>query len=202
MGYATAAGMWLPDRAGDHFGADGHREAVGALPVGARRDNETASCWPANIAAHVIPGLGAITMIAPFLWISPHHSRTWRIFILPARWLPRYWSWNNYSRIGRPRARQATYSSRPSRSQFLTASDHILGTVGQLFSCSNRGLRVRTPAVPAGRNTIFVGLLMTLMPALPAHVIPRLLHHDKPQVERHALPLIIPFFCAAPTEHS
>jgi len=149
-----------------------------------------------NIAAHAILILGAVTMIAPFLWmISTSLKDLGEVFIFPPRWLPKYWSWGNYLRIWQAKGAAGDVFIASFGQQFLNSFKiTILGTVGQIFSCSIAAYAFARLQF-RGRNVIFVILLMTMMLPFQLTVIPIFYTMSKLRwIDTH-LPLIIPFFC-------
>ena len=141
----------------------------------------------ANVLAHVILILGSIAMAAPFVWmISGSLKSLGELFLYPPRWIPKYWAWKNYIRI---------WSIAPFARYFFNSFEiTILGTVGQILSCSLAAFafaRLRFK----GREVIFVILLATLMLPFQLTIIPVFYIMFKlGWIDTH-LPLIIPAFC-------
>jgi len=110
---------------------------------------------------HIILAFGAITMIAPFIWmVSTSLKSLNEVFVFPPTLFGESLRWNNYLQI----------SDRFPFSIFFLNSLKIavLVTAGQLFTCSLGGYsfaRLRFP----GRDIIFLLYLATLM--IPYFVI-------------------------------
>lgn len=110
---------------------------------------------------HIILAFGAITMIAPFIWmVSTSLKSLNEVFVFPPTLFGESLRWNNYLQI----------SERFPFSIFFLNSMKIaiLVTAGQLFTCSLGGYsfaRLRFP----GRDIIFLLYLATLM--IPYFVI-------------------------------
>lgn len=140
-----------------------------------------------RIATHIVLILGSAAMILPFYWmISGSLKDLGELFIYPPRWIPTRWQWSNYVKI---------WKVAPFGDFFLNSFKiTILGTFGQIFSCSIAAYafaRLRFP----GRTVLFVILLATLMIPYQLTIIPVFfIMYKLKWVDTH-LPLIIPFFC-------
>lgn len=114
-----------------------------------------------RIVVHIILAFGAITMIAPFVWmLSTSLKSLSEVFVFPPTLFGESLRWNNYLRI----------SERFPFGIFFLNSLKIaaLVTAGQLFTCSLGGYsfaRLRFP----GRDILFLLYLATLM--IPYFVI-------------------------------
>jgi multiple sugar transport system permease protein len=110
---------------------------------------------------HIILALGAITMIAPFIWmVSTSLKSLNEVFVFPPTLFGESLRWNNYLQI----------SDRFPFSIFFLNSLKIsvLVTAGQLFTCSLGGYSFARLKFP-GRDIIFLLYLATLM--IPYFVI-------------------------------
>lgn len=110
---------------------------------------------------HIILALGAITMIAPFIWmVSTSLKSLNEVFVFPPTLFGESLRWNNYLQI----------SERFPFSIFFLNSLKIaiLVTAGQLFTCSLGGYSFARLKFP-GRDIIFLLYLATLM--IPYFVI-------------------------------
>ncbi len=103
----------------------------------------------------LILGIGAVLMIAPFLWIiSAAFGKTTEVFVLPPRWLPQNPSDKNFVDV----FEQVPYAL----FMFNSIKLAVIVTIGQLITCSMAAyafarLRFR------GKNFLFVLLLSSLM---------------------------------------
>lgn len=110
---------------------------------------------------HIILAFGAITMIAPFIWmLSTSLKSLNEVFVFPPTLFGESLRWNNYLQI----------SDRFPFSIFFLNSMKIavLVTAGQLFTCSLGGYSFARLKFP-GRDIIFLLYLATLM--IPYFVI-------------------------------
>lgn len=110
---------------------------------------------------HIILAFGAITMIAPFIWmLSTSLKSLNEVFVFPPTLFGESLRWNNYLQI----------SERFPFSIFFLNSLKIavLVTAGQLFTCSLGGYSFARLKFP-GRDIIFLLYLATLM--IPYFVI-------------------------------
>lgn len=110
---------------------------------------------------HIILAFGAITMIAPFIWmVSTSLKSLNEVFVFPPTLFGESLRWNNYLQI----------SDRFPFSIFFLNSLKIavLVTAGQLFTCSLGGYSFARLKFP-GRDIIFLLYLATLM--IPYFVI-------------------------------
>jgi len=110
---------------------------------------------------HIILAFGAITMIAPFIWmVSTSLKSLNEVFVFPPTLFGESLRWNNYLQI----------SDRFPFSIFFLNSMKIavLVTAGQLFTCSLGGYSFARLKFP-GRDIIFLLYLATLM--IPYFVI-------------------------------
>lgn len=110
---------------------------------------------------HIILAFGAITMIAPFIWmVSTSLKSLNEVFVFPPTLFGESLRWNNYLQI----------SERFPFSIFFLNSMKIavLVTAGQLFTCSLGGYSFARLKFP-GRDIIFLLYLATLM--IPYFVI-------------------------------
>src|SRR6266540_1884121 len=113
-----------------------------------------------GLTLHVVLGLGALIMLVPFIWmVSTSFKTIDQVFTFPPNWIPNPFIWENY-----PRA----FTSVPFGRWFLNSLQiAILGTIGQLFTCSLAGFTFARMRFP-GREQLFLVYLGTLM--IPAHV--------------------------------
>lgn len=110
---------------------------------------------------HIILAFGAVTMIAPFIWmLSTSLKSLNEVFVFPPTLFGESLRWNNYLQI----------SDRFPFSIFFLNSMKIaiLVTAGQLFTCSLGGYSFARLKFP-GRDIIFLLYLATLM--IPYFVI-------------------------------
>ncbi len=120
-----------------------------------------------QLAAHILLVLSAILFALPFLWmLSTSLKPDAQIFVLPPRWIPQPFMWNNY-----PRA--LTYI--PYFTYFNnTLYIAVFNVIATLISCTLVAYgfaRINWP----GRNILFSVLLATLMIPYPVTLIPTFL---------------------------
>lgn len=103
----------------------------------------------------LILGIGAVLMIAPFLWIiQAAFGKTTEAFVLPPRWFPQNPSFENFENV----FQQVPYHL----FMFNSLKLAIMVTVGQLITCSMAAYAFARLNFP-GKNVLFVILLSALM---------------------------------------
>lgn len=109
--------------------------------------------------------LGAIGMIAPFLWMFTTSLRdASQAYDLPPQWLPTEWDWSNYA--------AAVSGPVPIlRNMFNSAVIAIAVSIGMIITAPMAGYAFAKLNFP-GRNSIFVGLLSSLMVPAQVTIIP------------------------------
>ena len=118
-----------------------------------------------RLVAVVLLAIGGFGMIAPFLWMivtalkSPEH-----LFDVPPNWIPLEFEWDNFSR--------AVNGPLPLlRNMFNSAFIAIVGTLGILITAPMAGYAFARLQF-RGQNTIFVGLLASMMVPVQVTIIP------------------------------
>lgn len=108
-----------------------------------------------TILTVLILGLGALLMIAPFLWIiSAAFGKTTEVFVLPPQWLPQSISFKNFEDV----FRLVPYHL----FMFNSVKLAVIVTLGQLITCSLAAYAFARLQFP-GRNALFLLLLASLM---------------------------------------
>lgn len=108
-----------------------------------------------TIVTLLILGIGAVLMIAPFLWIiSAAFGKTTETFVYPPRWLPQSVSLKNFEDV----FNQVPYGL----FMFNSLKLAIIVTLGQLVTCSLAAYAFARLQFP-GRNVLFLLLLASLM---------------------------------------
>jgi len=103
----------------------------------------------------LILGIGALLMIAPFMWIiSSAFGKTTEVFVLPPRWFPQSVSFDNFEDV----FEQVPYA----QFMFNSLKLAIIVTIGQLITCSMAAYAFARLHFP-GRNALFFLLLASLM---------------------------------------
>ncbi|MBL8147412.1 MAG: carbohydrate ABC transporter permease [Anaerolineae bacterium] len=103
----------------------------------------------------LILGVGALLMIAPFMWIiSSAFGKTTEVFVLPPRWLPQSFSSKNFEDV----FEQVPYGL----FMFNSLKLAVIVTIGQLITCSMAAYAFARLHFP-GRNVLFFLLLASLM---------------------------------------
>lgn len=137
-----------------------------------------------TLLIHVLLAIGAIVMVAPFLWmVLTSLKDNNQAFAIPPSWIPNPVVWSNY-----PDSLQAL----PFGLAYFNSTYIAFIVVGcQLITCSMAGYafaRIRFP----GREVLFVLLLATLMIPFQLTLIPLfLIMRDLNWVDSH-LSLIVP----------
>jgi ABC-type glycerol-3-phosphate transport system permease component len=102
-----------------------------------------------------ILGIGALFMIAPFLWIiSAAFGKTTEVFVLPPRWLPANPSLENFDQV----FNQVPYHL----FMFNSIKLAVIVTIGQLITCSMAAYAFARLQF-RGKNVLFLILLSSLM---------------------------------------
>lgn len=103
----------------------------------------------------LILGIGALLMIAPFMWIiSSAFGKTTEVFVLPPRWFPQSISFENFEDV----FDQVPYEL----FMFNSLKLAVIVTIGQLITCSMAAYAFARLHFP-GRNFLFFLLLASLM---------------------------------------
>ncbi|KXK14150.1 MAG: binding-protein-dependent transport system inner membrane component [Chloroflexi bacterium OLB15] len=103
----------------------------------------------------MILGVGALLMIAPFMWIiSAAFGKTTEVFVLPPRWFPQNPSLENFEEV----FNQVPYHL----FMFNSVKLAVIVTIGQLITCSMAAFAFARLQFP-GKNILFVILLSSLM---------------------------------------
>lgn len=118
-----------------------------------------------NVVAVAILFIGGFGMIAPFLWMivtalkSPEN-----LFDVPPNWIPLEFEWDNFSK--------AVNGPLPLlRNMFNSAFIAIVGTLGILVTAPMAGYAFARLQF-RGQNTIFLGLLASMMVPVQVTIIP------------------------------
>jgi multiple sugar transport system permease protein len=170
-------------------GVDERRESSTMPPKGnrlkARRGTRVRRTTPGQVLAVAFLGLGAVLMIAPFLWMLTTSLRTpGRAYDLPPQWLPTEFRWSNF---------QAAVSGPVPilRNMANSALIAITVSIGMIITAPMAGYafaRLRFP----GRNAIFVLLLASLMVPAQVTIIPLFLMMSRLDLIDNPLSLILP----------
>src|SRR5687767_1226990 len=109
--------------------------------------------------------IGAIGMVAPFLWMFTTSLRdASQAYDLPPQWLPTEWDWSNYA--------GAVSGPVPIlKNMFNSAVIAIAVSIGMIITAPMAGYAFAKLEFP-GRNSIFVGLLSSLMVPAQVTIIP------------------------------
>lgn len=108
-----------------------------------------------SIFSAVVLGLGAVVMIAPFMWIiQAAFGETARAFVLPPRWLPENPSLENFESV----FEQVPYA----QFMFNSLKLAIIVTLGQLITCSTAAYAFARLDFK-GKNLLFGLLISALM---------------------------------------
>lgn len=107
-----------------------------------------------NAFVHIVLVVGAVVMVAPFVWEISTSLKTYAdATALPPRLLPTF-EWNNYASV---------FQSLPFAEQFFnTVAMTIARTAGQVFFCAAAGYAFASLQFP-GKNVIFILFLSVLM---------------------------------------
>jgi multiple sugar transport system permease protein len=114
--------------------------------------------------AHLFLGLGAVTMVLPFLWmISTSLKNDRQAYIFPPIWIPDPIVWSNYL---------TTWEALPFDLFFLNSVIvAVFVTLGQLVTCSLGAFAFARLHFP-GRDKLFVLYLATIMVPFQVIMIP------------------------------
>ena len=159
MSNATA----LPSRPRSGTRSSGNR---GAGNIGAGKDvRRRPRPGVGKTVSVVLLVLGAIGMIAPFLWMFTTSLRdASHAYDLPPQWLPTEWDWSNYA--------DAVSGPVPIlKNMFNSAVIAITVSIGMIITAPMAGYAFAKLDFP-GRNSIFVGLLSSLMVPAQVTIIP------------------------------
>ncbi|MCA4131813.1 carbohydrate ABC transporter permease [Arthrobacter sp. M4] len=109
--------------------------------------------------------IGAVAMIAPFLWMFTTSLRdAAQAYDLPPQWLPTEWDWTNYA--------GAVSGPVPILKNMLnSAIIAIAVSIGMIITAPMAGYAFARLQFP-GKNSIFVGLLSSLMVPAQVTIIP------------------------------
>ncbi len=109
--------------------------------------------------------IGAVGMIAPFLWMFTTSLRdAAQAYDLPPQWLPTEWDWTNYA--------GAVSGPVPILKNMLnSAIIAIAVSIGMIITAPMAGYAFARLQFP-GKNSIFVGLLSSLMVPAQVTIIP------------------------------
>ena len=153
----------------------------------AQKDKKRLGTFLKHGLLHLFIGIGAMTMLLPFLWMVSSSLKTGAdIFVFPPQWIPRPPVWSNYPE---------TIAAMPFVN-FVANSIKIasLATLGQLITCSMAAYAFARMEFP-GRDLLFGILMAALMIPGQVTMIPIfLIMRSLGWVDTH-LPLIIPYFC-------
>lgn len=136
------------------------KPAAGARPLARKR-------WRLRwrpLLAHLFLGLGAVTMVLPFLWmISTSLKNDRQAYIFPPIWIPDPIVWSNYL---------MTWEALPFDLFFLNSVIvAVFVTLGQLVTCSLGAFAFARLHFP-GRDKLFVLYLATIMVPFQVIMIP------------------------------
>jgi multiple sugar transport system permease protein len=116
------------------------------------------------LVSHLILAAGAVTMVAPFLWmLSTSLKSDQQAYIFPPVWIPNPIMWSNYPR---------TWEALPFNLFILNSIIvSVLVTLGQLATCSLGAFAFARLHFP-GRDKLFVLYLATMMVPFQVVMIP------------------------------
>lgn len=108
-----------------------------------------------RVALYLVLIGGSLLMAAPFLWmISTSLKPNDQIFVFPPEWIPRVWTWSNYSQA---------VAAAPFPLYFRNSAIYAVGVlVFQLTLCSMAGYAFARLPFP-GRQAVFIAVLATMM---------------------------------------
>ncbi len=117
-----------------------------------------------KIISHVVLAAGAITMIAPFVWmVSTSLKSDQQAYVFPPVWIPSPVMWSNYPR---------TWEALPFNVFILNSVIvSVLVTLGQLATCSLGAFAFARLHFP-GRDKLFLLYLATMMVPFQVVMIP------------------------------
>ncbi|MAU08309.1 MAG: sugar ABC transporter permease [Anaerolineaceae bacterium] len=108
-----------------------------------------------SIVSAILLSLGAVVMIAPFMWIiQAAFGETARAFVLPPRWLPANPSLENFESV----FEQVPYGM----FMFNSVKIAVIVTLGQLITCSTAAYAFARLEF-RGKNVLFMLLISALM---------------------------------------
>jgi ABC-type glycerol-3-phosphate transport system permease component len=139
-----------------------------------------------SILSHIILIFGAITMVIPFAWmLSTSFKAPGQTFVYPPEWLPDPLVLENYPNM---------WTALPFGHFFLNSLKIAsLSTIGQLITCS-MGAFAFSVLQFRGRDTLFLGLVATLMVPYQVTLIPTFILFSKIGWVGTHLPLWVPAF--------
>ncbi|MCL3859806.1 carbohydrate ABC transporter permease [Actinotalea sp. K2] len=157
----------------------------GRRPSRKDRGTKVRRTTPGQVIAIILLGLGAIAIVAPFLWMVTTSLRSpGRAYDLPPQWLPTEFRWANFA--------DAINGPVPVlRNMFNSAVIAISVSIGTLITAPMAGYafaRLRFP----GRDKIFVLLLASLMVPAQVTIIPLFLMMSSWNLIDNPLSLILP----------
>lgn len=117
-----------------------------------------------KIISHVVLAAGAVTMIAPFVWmVSTSLKSDQQAYVFPPVWIPSPVMWSNYPR---------TWEALPFNVFILNSVIvSVLVTLGQLATCSLGAFAFARLHFP-GRDKLFLLYLATMMVPFQVVMIP------------------------------
>ena len=134
----------------------------------------------------LILGIGALLMIAPFMWIiSSAFGKTTEVFVLPPRWFPQSISFENFEDV----FDQVPYEL----FMFNSLKLAVIVTIGQLITCSMAAYAFARLHFP-GRNFLFFLLLASLMIPGQITIVPLFILGRNMGLYNTLLALILPEF--------
>jgi len=157
-----------------------------AVPVPTRRDTgrKPGSNTAQTLFLHLVLGLGAFTMVFPFLWmVLTSFKDISQAFMIPPKWIPDPWVWQNY-----PASLQALPFGRAYFNSFYISLIVVTATLITASMAAYAFAKIRFP----GHEAVFLLFLATMMVPSQVTIIPLfLIMRELGWVDSH-LSIIVP----------
>jgi len=157
--------------------------AVANLP---QRSAPRLSFRPARILLYILVIGGALIYAMPFIWmLSTSVKPQAEIFLIPPRWLPSVWQWQNYTLPWENLPMLTFY-----KNTIIVTGLNIIGTLASSSIVAFAFARMRF----RGRGVLFIIILATMMLPRQVTLIPLYLIWSKLGMLNTFGPLVIPSF--------
>ncbi len=157
--------------------------AVANLP---QRSAPRLSFRPARILLYILVVGGALIYAMPFIWmLSTSVKPQAEIFLIPPRWLPSVWQWQNYTLPWENLPMLTFY-----KNTIIVTGLNIIGTLASSSIVAFAFARMRF----RGRGVLFIIILATMMLPRQVTLIPLYLIWSKLGMLNTFGPLVIPSF--------